>query len=85
MLGGRRASVGRLISVHECSHAPQLRSSFETSTQRPSQTVIPGGQPHLPRTQATPGAHSVPHAPQLFGSSLVFASQPSSVMPLQSA
>jgi hypothetical protein len=47
---------------------PQLLLSDRGSTQTPLQRICGTGHLHTPLTQERPGAHTLPHVPQLAGS-----------------
>ena len=56
--------------VHDTPHAAQFSGSDVVSTQRPEQSVCPGPHEvrHFPSLQTSLLPHTVPHAPQWFGS-----------------
>ncbi len=67
-------------------HAPQFVASVVSETQAAPQTVCPAGQlTQLPLVQSCVEVHARPQAPQLVALVLVFTSQPSATVRLQSS
>jgi hypothetical protein len=58
-------------ALHFVAHAPQWSGSLVISTQTPPQLVaVADVQTHIALEQVKPSPHTLPQAPQLFGSSM---------------